>query len=119
MLARIAGLQNTLASSLDVPGFTLVPELPVDPLGEDGLRQVLAGPLALRVGESRVTFRGDAEAGAAFTLIDRWDRGRQTRRVAGRGFGPGAVSYRSIASRPIGRSISAPATGRPTSRSTW
>jgi hypothetical protein len=74
VLARIEGLQNTLAASLDVPGFALVPELPVDPLGEDGLRQVLTGPLALRVGESRVTFRGDAEAGASFTLVDGWDR---------------------------------------------
>ena len=75
VLTRIAGLQNTLTSSLSVPGFTVAPVLPPDPLSEDGLRQVLAGPLALRVGESRVTFRGDAEAGAALTLLDRWDRG--------------------------------------------
>jgi hypothetical protein len=75
VLTRIEGLQNTLASSLDVPGFALVPVLPADPLGEDGLRQVFSGPLALRVGESRVTFRGDAEAGASFTLVDGWDRG--------------------------------------------
>jgi hypothetical protein len=75
VLTRIEGLQNTLASSLDVPGFALVPVLPADPLGEGGLRQVLSGPLALRVGESRVTFRGDAEAGASFTLVDGWDRG--------------------------------------------
>jgi hypothetical protein len=75
VLARIATLQNTLASSLSVPGFDLGPVLPVDPVGDDGLRQLLAGPLALRVGESKVTFRGDAEAGAALTLIDRWDRG--------------------------------------------
>ena len=75
VLTRIATLQNTLASSLSVPGFDLAPVLPVDPVGDDGLRQVLAGPLALRVGESKVTFRGDAEAGAALTLVDRWDRG--------------------------------------------
>ena len=75
VLTRIATLQNTLASSLSVPGFSVAPVLPVDPVGDDGLRQVLAGPLALRVGESRVTFRGDAEAGAALTLVDRWDRG--------------------------------------------
>jgi hypothetical protein len=75
VLTRIAALQNTLASSLSVPGFDLAPVLPVDPVGDDGLRQVLAGPLALRVGESKITFRGDAEAGAALTLIDRWDRG--------------------------------------------
>jgi hypothetical protein len=76
VLNRIAGLQNILASNLAVPGFALSPALPADPLGEDGLRQVLSGPIALRTGESPVTFRGDAEAGAAFTLVDRWDRGR-------------------------------------------
>ena len=75
VLTRIAGLQNTLAASLNVPGFTVAPVLPPDPLGEDGLMQVLTGPLALRVGESRLTFRGDAEAGAALTLVDGWDRG--------------------------------------------
>jgi len=75
VLTRITDLQNTLASSLDVPGFTAVPTLPTDPLGDDGLGQILAGPLALRVGQSGVTFRGDAEAGAALTLIDRWDLG--------------------------------------------
>jgi hypothetical protein len=75
VLAQITGLQNTLASSLDVPGFTTVPALPADPLGDDELRQILAGPLALQVGQSGMTFRGDAEAGAALTLIDRWDPG--------------------------------------------
>ncbi|MDQ3208373.1 MAG: hypothetical protein M3Q37_07155 [Gemmatimonadota bacterium] len=75
VLTRIEGLQNTLASSLSVPGFAADPVLPADPLGDDGLRQLLSGPLALRVGQSRVTFRGDAEAGAAVTLFDRWDRG--------------------------------------------
>jgi hypothetical protein len=75
VLARITGLQNTLGASLDVPGFSLVPQLPPVPLDGDGLRQVLAGDLALRTGESTVTFRGDAEAGASLTLIDRWDRG--------------------------------------------
>ena len=75
VLTRIEGLQNTLASSLSVPGFAANPVLPVDPLGDDGLRQLLSGPLALRIGQSRVTFRGDAEAGAAVTLFDRWDRG--------------------------------------------
>jgi hypothetical protein len=75
VLARVTGLQNTLASSLSVPGFTLTPALPSAPLGEDGLRQVLTGPLALRISESSVTFRGDAELGAALTLIDAWDRG--------------------------------------------
>jgi len=91
VLTRIAGLQNTLASSLSVPGFTVAPVLPPDPLGEDGLRQVLADPLALRVGESRVTFRGDAEAGVALTLVDSWDR--STRRGGFRAAVSGLVRF--------------------------
>jgi hypothetical protein len=73
VLARITNLQTTLASSLDVPGFTAAPELPLDPLDGDGLSQVLTGSLGLSVGQSGRTFRGDAEAGATVTLIDRWD----------------------------------------------
>lgn len=75
VLGRVATLQSTLASSLAVPGFTLVPSLAPTPLGEDGLRQLLTGPLLLRIDESTVTYRGDAEVGAAVTLVDRWDRG--------------------------------------------
>jgi hypothetical protein len=74
VLARVTALQNTLASSLSVPDFTLVPALPSAPLAGDGLNQVLTASLGLRVDESSVTFRGDAEVGATFTLIDRWDR---------------------------------------------
>ena len=103
VLTRIAGLQNTLASSLNVPGFSVAPVLPPDPLGDDGLTQVLAGPLALRVGQSRVTFRGDAEAGAALTLVDRWDRG--TRRGGFRAAVSGLVRFptglREQADRPL------------------
>jgi len=103
VLTRIEGLQNTLASSLDVPGFALVPALPADPLGEDGLRQLLTGPLALRVGESRVTFRGDAEAGASFTLVDGWDRG--VRRGGVRAAVSGLVRFptgvRDLTDRPL------------------
>jgi hypothetical protein len=75
---RITALQNTLASSLAVPGFTLTPELPQEPVSEADLVQMLSsvsGPLRLRLDESRMTFRGDAEAGAALTLVDTWDRG--------------------------------------------
>jgi hypothetical protein len=75
VLTRVTALQTTLASSLDVPDFTLTPTLPPAPLDGDGLRQLLSGPLALRIDESKVTFRGDAEVGAAVTLIDSWDRG--------------------------------------------
>ncbi len=103
VMTRIAGLQNTLASSLAIPGFVLAPVLPADPLGDDGLRQVLSGPLALRAGESRVTFRGDAEAGAALTLVDRWDRG--TRRGGFRAAVSGLVRFptgvREQSDRPL------------------
>jgi hypothetical protein len=75
VLARVTGLQTTLATSLAVTGFATTPALPQDPLDEDGLQQVLTNALALRAGESSVTFRGDAEVGAALTLVDRWDRG--------------------------------------------
>ncbi len=75
VLTRVAGLQNTLASSLGIPGFTTPPALPAAALDEDGLEQVLTGPLALRTGQASVTFRGDAEVGAALTLVDGWDRG--------------------------------------------
>ena len=75
---RITTLQTTFAS-LNVPGFTLTPALPSAPLAEAELDQYLTspgGPIALSLGESKLTFRGDAEAGAALTLVDRWDRGR-------------------------------------------
>jgi hypothetical protein len=75
---RITALQNTLASSLDVPGFTLTPELPQEPMSQADLVQMLSsptGPFRLRLDESSVTFRGDSEAGAALTLVDSWDRG--------------------------------------------
>jgi hypothetical protein len=73
--ARVAALQNTLESSLSVPGFTTSPALPAEALTQAELFEGLTGPLALRLGQAKVTFRGDAEAGAAVTLIDRWDRG--------------------------------------------
>jgi hypothetical protein len=103
VLTRITGLQNTLASSLSVPGFVATPALPPTPLGEDGLRQVLTGPLALRVGDDRLTFRGDAEAGAAITLVDRWDRGprRGGFRAAVSGLARFPTGLRKRADRPL------------------
>jgi hypothetical protein len=74
--ARIAGLQSTLSGSLAVPGFTLAPALPSAVMTEADLNQLLTSQsVSLRLGESRVTFRGDAEVGATLTLIDRWDSG--------------------------------------------
>jgi hypothetical protein len=75
--ARVTALQGTLASSLNVPGFVLTPALADAPLTTDDLVQLLGSPtFDLRLGESKVTFRGDAEVGASLTLIDRWDRTR-------------------------------------------
>ena len=74
VLSRVAGLQGVLASSLDVTGFTIAPTLPPNPLNEDEFRQILAAPLALRTGETQTTFRGDAELGVTFTVVDNWDR---------------------------------------------
>jgi hypothetical protein len=74
---RVSDLQATMASDFGVSGFTATPSLP-DPLAttESFLAAVSdpTGPLALRPGGSKVTFRGDAEAGLAYTLVDRWDR---------------------------------------------
>jgi hypothetical protein len=103
VLARVTSLQNTLASSLDVPDFTLAPELPPAPLDQGGLRQLLTGPLRLRIDESKVTFRGDAEVGVALTLIDRWDRGRRRGgfRTAVSGLVRLPTGLRDLSDRPL------------------
>lgn len=103
VLSRVAGLQTTLESSLDVPGFSLAPTLPSDPLDNSELGQILAAPLALRVGESQVTFRGDAEVGAALTLVDRWDRGasRGGFRAVVAGLVRLPTGQRDLADRPL------------------
>jgi hypothetical protein len=73
--ARLTALQSTLATNLNVPGFVALPALPTEALTQQDLLQFVSAPLALRLDDATVTFRGDAEAGAAITLIDRWDRG--------------------------------------------
>lgn len=45
------------------------------PAAPASLLSALSGPVGLRPGGSTITFRGDAEAGAALTLVDHWDRG--------------------------------------------
>ena len=74
---RLVALQTTLSSDLGVSGFSLTPALPETALSKAELNQLLSSPdgAALRLGEASETFRGDAELGAALTLIDRWDRG--------------------------------------------
>jgi hypothetical protein len=76
--SRVAGLQTTLATDFGVAGFTTGVALPDTPVTRDDIVGLLgdpAGPIALRTAESKVTFRGDAEAGLALTLADHWDRG--------------------------------------------
>jgi hypothetical protein len=73
--ARLTTLQSTLATNLNVPGFIALPALPAETLSQQDLLQFISTPLALRLDDATVTFRGDAEAGAGITLIDRWDRG--------------------------------------------
>jgi hypothetical protein len=75
--SRVGALQTTLASGLGVDGFTAAPALPSAPAAANDLEAFLsdpAGPVGLRAGQSVISFRGDAEAGIALTLIDRWDR---------------------------------------------
>jgi hypothetical protein len=74
--ARLSALQSTLESSLAVPGFTELPALPDETLTQTDLGQFFTVPLALRLNNEPVTYRGDSEAGAAITLIDHWDLGR-------------------------------------------
>ena len=83
--ARIVALQTTLSTGLGISGFSLTPNLPASALTEAEFLEMVASPrLSLRLDESSVTFRGEAELGTALTLIDRWDRdtGRGGLRVA-------------------------------------
>jgi hypothetical protein len=76
--ARVSGLQATLANDFGVAGFTSGVALADSPLSRDELVGFISdpsGPIAERTGESKVTFRGDAETGLALTLADHWDRG--------------------------------------------
>ena len=75
---QVTALQGTLSGSLGVAGFTATPVLPTTPVTGSDVEAFLnapGGPVSLSTGESVVTFRGDAEAGAAITLVDGWDRG--------------------------------------------
>lgn len=77
LTSRIAALQGTLGTDLGVGGFSAVPALPAAPATPQDVESAISdpsGPIALQTGNSEVTFRGDAEAGVAVTLADRWDR---------------------------------------------
>jgi hypothetical protein len=78
--SRVGALQSTLAGPLGVTGFSSAPILPPTAT-EDDLETFVSdpsGPIGLRTGQSLISFRGDAEAGVAVTLADRWDpKGRR------------------------------------------
>ena len=48
----------------------------------------------MQTGESEVMYRGDAEAGLAVTIADRWDRGRGAGRLPRCRRGAGPLSHR-------------------------
>jgi hypothetical protein len=73
--ARVASLQTTLGTDLGVAGFTAAPTLPTAALTAAEFETALAdpeGPVGMLTDESLVRFRGDAEAGVALTLVDRY-----------------------------------------------
>jgi hypothetical protein len=78
LAARIVALQATLDTDLGIGGFSTGPALPAAPVTADDVVSIVSdpsGPIGIRTGASEVTFRGDAEAGLALTIADRWDRG--------------------------------------------
>jgi hypothetical protein len=78
--ARIAALQATLGTDLAVGGFSTQPSLPAAAASANDVESVITdpfGPIGIQTGESDVMYRGDAEAGIAVTLADRWDLERR------------------------------------------
>jgi hypothetical protein len=76
IVSRVGGLQTTLSTGLGVEGFTTPPALPASTATANELEGFVSdpfGPVGLRAGQSLISFRGDAEAGVALTLADRWD----------------------------------------------
>ena len=81
MASRVTDLQATLASDFGIGGFTAAPTLPAGRVGSEEFVNFLtdpSGPIATRPGGYKLTFRGDAEAGLAYTLVDHWDQGGHT-----------------------------------------
>lgn len=80
--AVIAGVQDTLANQLSVPGFSTAPVLPTARASDADLQAFVSapsGPLAaLPIFESKISRMGDMDVGAIYTVIDRFDRPGQT-----------------------------------------
>ncbi|MGH7704075.1 MAG: hypothetical protein ACREMO_13355 [Gemmatimonadales bacterium] len=77
---RIDGLRDTLTKVLSIPGFTLGMPLATQRLSPAEFSDQLNGLLAsdsvraFPVRETRVFLMGDLELGAAYALVDHWDR---------------------------------------------
>ncbi|HEY7614905.1 MAG TPA: hypothetical protein VH764_18040 [Gemmatimonadales bacterium] len=74
---QLTQLQTTLQTDLGVAGFAARPALPGTPATAEDVSGFIAdplGPIGVQPGDAEVTYRGDAEAGLAITLADRWDR---------------------------------------------
>jgi hypothetical protein len=74
---RLADLQATLETDLGMAGFAARPSLPAASATGADVSAFIGdplGPIGVQPGDAEVTFRGDAEAGLAITLADRWDR---------------------------------------------
>lgn len=85
---RVAALQSTLAGSLGVPGFAALPALPDQRVSQAELTSYLtnpSGPVGGTLDATNIRQRGDAEIGAAYTLVDRWNTDAKGRglRIAG------------------------------------
>lgn len=91
LTGTITSLQGTLAGPLGIPGFTSQPALPTRRMSQSEFNRLAASPFGDvrgRINGDTVMFRpGDAELGAVYTAIDRWDRagGRGGLRLALRG----------------------------------
>lgn len=76
--SRIQALQNTLSASLGVAGFSAAPVLADSRLGSTDIETFSSDPSGPIQGfpfqEARISRIGDVQAGAAYSLIDHWDR---------------------------------------------
>lgn len=79
LTGTISSLQGTLAGPLGIPGFASQPALPARRMSQFEFDRLAASPFGDvrgRINGDTATFQpGDAELGAVYTAIDRWDRG--------------------------------------------
>jgi hypothetical protein len=81
IVAIVQALQDTLATDLAVTGFSSTPFLPTGAVTDAQFHDALANPTgpfaAFPLAESKIARMGDMDVGATYTLIDRFDQGRQ------------------------------------------